>query len=203
MPAGTGSLYEREQLYTNSSQNKLGKRIVVSYPELTHHTLRSQSQAKRLVQIFIRLMQLSVCLVYHLCAIVLLLDWNISAYQALALVFMVAMGIPMSWILDINRLTPTHLMANILILDVLQEGMEAHHGYRDIFEITIYPGSTSFGLMGNGLRSSGLMDTSSINIESIISVAVNFALRALVTQALAAIHQVLAHWLDELKIYEI
>jgi len=91
----------------------------LSYPELAKRAYGDRGEAA--VKIGIALMQSGVCLTYlifvpqnlHTCT------KNLVGVDIPATWFMVVMllfQIPMSWIRDIRRLTPTNLLANVLIL---------------------------------------------------------------------------------------
>jgi len=95
------------------------RRQMLSYPELAYRALGDQGEA--LVKAGIALMQSGVCLTY-----LIFVPQNLHAsFQHLTglnlspnlwLVVMIGIQIPLSWIRDIRKLTPTNLLANCLIL---------------------------------------------------------------------------------------
>lgn len=96
-------------------------RQMLSYPELAYRALGSRGESA--VKVGIALMQSGVCLTYlifvpqNLHTSVLTLSngyFNIPATYWLVL--MVALQVPLSWIRDIRKLTPTNAVANALIL---------------------------------------------------------------------------------------
>jgi len=95
------------------------RRTPLSYPELAYRALGKRGE--RLVQTGIALMQSGVCLTYlifvpqnlHTSLTNMGFQWSSTT---LWLVLMVGMQIPLSWLRDIRKLTPTNLLANALIL---------------------------------------------------------------------------------------
>jgi proton-coupled amino acid transporter len=108
----------------NNDKKRKGKqqqRQMLSYPELAYRALGPRGES--LVKAGIALMQSGVCLTYlifvpqNLHTSVLTLShgkFNIPATYWLVL--MVALQVPLSWIRDIRKLTPTNAVANALIL---------------------------------------------------------------------------------------
>lgn len=95
------------------------RRIMLSYPELAYRALGPTGES--LVKTGIALMQSGVCLTYLIfvpqnlhTAVLHLFGWNLS--PSLWLIVMIALQLPLSWIRDIRKLTPTNLAANCLIL---------------------------------------------------------------------------------------
>ncbi|KAL7545217.1 hypothetical protein ACHAWF_008570 [Thalassiosira exigua] len=95
-----------------------GRRIVLSYPELARRAYGPRGE--KLVMTGISLMQSGVCLTYLIfvpqnlsASASSLLGREVSADRAL--LSMVAMQIPLSWIRDIRSLAPTNLLASVLI----------------------------------------------------------------------------------------
>ena len=95
------------------------RRVMLSYPELAYRALGEQGEA--LVKAGIALMQSGVCLTYLIfvpqylhASFKHLTGMNVS--PNLWLVVMIGVQIPLSWIRDIRKLTPTNLLANCLIL---------------------------------------------------------------------------------------
>lgn len=94
-------------------------RQMLSYPELAYRALGDRGEA--VVKAGIALMQSGVCLTY-----LIFVPQNLHAsFQHLTginvspnlwLVVMIGVQIPLSWIRDIRKLTPTNLLANCLIL---------------------------------------------------------------------------------------
>jgi len=94
-------------------------RQMLSYPELAYRALGEQGEA--IVKAGIALMQSGVCLTY-----LIFVPQNLhTSFQHLTgmnvspnlwLIVMIGMQIPLSWIRDIRKLTPTNLLANCLIL---------------------------------------------------------------------------------------
>jgi proton-coupled amino acid transporter len=96
--------------------------IVLSYPELAYRALGWRGEA--CVKLGIALMQTGVCLTYlifvpqnlHSSAVQLLGHTRFPSSPTLWLLVMVGIQIPLSFIRDIRKLTPTNLAANCLIL---------------------------------------------------------------------------------------
>ena len=95
------------------------KRHMLSYPELAYRALGPTGET--IVKTGIAMMQSGVCLTYLIFvpqnlhySFLQLFGWDISAEDCL--IFMVLVQIPLSWIRDIRRLTPTNLLANCFIL---------------------------------------------------------------------------------------
>jgi proton-coupled amino acid transporter len=96
-------------------------RQMLSYPELAYRALGPRGES--LVKAGIALMQSGVCLTYLIfvpqnlhTSVQFLSRGLIQIPPAYWLVFMVALQIPLSWIRDIRKLTPTNAVANALIL---------------------------------------------------------------------------------------
>jgi proton-coupled amino acid transporter len=94
-------------------------RPMLSYPELAYRALGERGEA--LVKAGIALMQSGVCLTYLIfvpqnlhTSFLLLTGWDIPPKAWL--IVMIGVQIPLSWIRDIRKLTPTNLLANGLIL---------------------------------------------------------------------------------------
>jgi len=93
--------------------------VLLSYPELAYRGLGAGGET--LVKSGIALMQSGVCLTYlifvpqNLHASILILT-GLDISPSLLLLVMIAIQIPLSWIRDIRKLTPTNLLANCLIL---------------------------------------------------------------------------------------
>jgi len=95
------------------------KRQMLSYPELAYRGLGETGES--MVKTGIALMQSGVCLTYLIfvpqnlhTSMKNIFGWNISAQ--FWLIVMVLIQIPLSCIRDIRKLTPTNLLANLLIL---------------------------------------------------------------------------------------
>jgi hypothetical protein len=95
------------------------RRQMLSYPELAYRALGARGEA--LVKAGIALMQSGVCLTYLIfvpqnlhASFALLTGLEVST--SLWLLLMIGLQIPLSWIRDIRKLTPTNLLANCLIL---------------------------------------------------------------------------------------
>lgn len=107
-------------LLSGSKTGGQGKRrLLLSYPELAYRALGERGES--LVKMGIALMQSGVCLTYMIfvpqnlhTSMLLLFNWNVS--PSLWLLVMIMIQIPLSWIRDIRKLTPTNLVANLLIL---------------------------------------------------------------------------------------
>lgn len=98
---------------------KRRRRIMLSYPELAYRALGPTGES--LVKTGIALMQSGVCLTYLIfvpqnlhASFFHLFHWNVP--PSLWLVAMIAIQLPLSWIRDIRKLTPTNLAANCCIL---------------------------------------------------------------------------------------
>jgi amino acid permease len=97
----------------------MAARQMLSYPELAYRALGPRGES--LVKAGIALMQSGVCLTYlifvpqNLHTSVLTLC-HVDIPPAYWLVLMVATQVPLSWIRDIRKLTPTNAVANALIL---------------------------------------------------------------------------------------
>jgi proton-coupled amino acid transporter len=112
---GNGSADE----LTNFLPTRKKKRIILSYPELAYRALGSTGET--LVKTGIALMQSGVCLTY-----LIFVPQNLhTSMKTLAgvdispelwLIVMIVIQIPLSWIRDIRKLTPTNFVANALIL---------------------------------------------------------------------------------------
>jgi len=94
-------------------------RVMLSYPELAYRALGPTGES--LVKTGIALMQSGVCLTYLIfvpqnlhASFLHLFHWNVS--PSIWLIFMIAVQLPLSWIRDIRKLTPTNLAANCCIL---------------------------------------------------------------------------------------
>lgn len=91
----------------------------LSYPELAKRGLGRRGES--VVKVGVALMQFGVCLTYlifvpknlHACAKTL---FRADIPADLWLILMIGIQIPLSWIQDIRRLTPTNFLANTLIL---------------------------------------------------------------------------------------
>jgi proton-coupled amino acid transporter len=101
--------------------SKQALRQMLSYPELAYRALGPRGES--LVKAGIALMQSGVCLTYlifvpqNLHTSVLTLSRGVfNIPPAYWLVLMVALQVPLSWIRDIRKLTPTNAVANALIL---------------------------------------------------------------------------------------
>jgi solute carrier family 36 (proton-coupled amino acid transporter) len=104
---------------TNILQYHKTNRIILSYPELAYRALGPSGET--IVKTGIALMQSGVCLTY-----LIFVPQNLHAsMQTLAgvnippaiwLILMICIQIPLSWIRDIRKLTPTNFLANALIL---------------------------------------------------------------------------------------
>jgi hypothetical protein len=93
--------------------------IMLSYPELARRAFGDKGC--RIVTLGIALMQFGVCLTYLIFvpnnlheSLKYLFGWDIPMLYLL--VAMVVIEIPLSWIRDIRRLTPTNILATFLIL---------------------------------------------------------------------------------------
>ena len=103
----------------NGGGNRRNRTTMLSYPELAYRAMGPLGE--QLVKIGIALMQSGVCLTYlifvphNLYASVLhMFGLNISTNYWL--IVMIILQIPLSWIRDIRKLTPTNFLANALIL---------------------------------------------------------------------------------------
>lgn len=114
-------VHEQEKTSSERTQLLRGsrKRQVLSYPELAYRSLGTRGES--IVKTGIALMQSGVCLTYLIfvpqnlhTSMNQLFGWNVSAQVWLTV--MIALQIPLSWIRDIRKLTPTNLLANCLIL---------------------------------------------------------------------------------------
>lgn len=103
----------------NGSVRSRRRNRMLSYPELARRALGNVGET--LVKTGIALMQSGVCLTYLIFVpqnlhtsmyLITGLDWSPRFW----LLVMVAAQIPLSWIRDIRRLTPTNLAANCMIL---------------------------------------------------------------------------------------
>lgn len=99
---------------TGSSQRKM-----LSYPELAYRAMGTTGE--KIVKTGIMLMQSGVCLTYLIFVpqnlhTSMLYLCNIDISASCWLIVMILIQIPLSWIKDIRRLTPTNLLANVLIL---------------------------------------------------------------------------------------
>ena len=99
-------------------RNKAARQML-SYPELAYRALGERGEA--IVKAGIALMQSGVCLTYLIfvpqnlhTSFLLLTGLDVSPNIWLGV--MIAIQIPLSWIRDIRKLTPTNLLANALIL---------------------------------------------------------------------------------------
>jgi len=95
------------------------RRQMLSYPELAYRGLGVQGES--IVKTGIALMQSGVCLTYLIfvpqnlhTSMKFLAGWDVPAQ--VWLILMIAIQVPLSWIRDIRKLTPTNLFANLLIL---------------------------------------------------------------------------------------
>lgn len=93
--------------------------LPLSYPELAYRALGSHGEM--IVKSGIALMQAGVCLTYLIfvpqnlrTSVQIMTGMDIS--PNVWLILMVAIQVPLSWLRDIRRLTPTNLLANVLIL---------------------------------------------------------------------------------------
>lgn len=112
-PAAAGELTSMLQ------SDRTKKRIILSYPELAYRAFGSSGEI--VVKTGIALMQSGVCLTY-----LIFVPQNLHvSMQTLAgitippdiwLILMILIQIPLSWIRDIRKLTPTNFLANALIL---------------------------------------------------------------------------------------
>ena len=123
MENGTVSLNEKSALLEEPpppmQQRQQQRRIMLSYPELAYRALGEQGEG--LVKTGIALMQSGVCLTYLIfvpqnlhTSFLLLTGWKVP--PNVWLLAMILVQIPLSWIRDIRKLTPTNLLANALIL---------------------------------------------------------------------------------------
>ena len=99
-------------------KNKKGP-LPLSYPELAYRALGPKGES--IVKTGIALMQSGVCLTYLIFvpqnlskSIAILTGLDLS--PNLWLILMIAIEIPISWLRDIRKLTPTNVLANALIL---------------------------------------------------------------------------------------
>jgi proton-coupled amino acid transporter len=131
---GEGLLYDAAETGgkipndNNNSHNRRGQqrkqakaRQMLSYPELAYRALGSRGES--LVKAGIALMQSGVCLTYLIfvpqnlhTSVLTLSRGHVQISPAYWLVLMVALQVPLSWIRDIRKLTPTNAVANALIL---------------------------------------------------------------------------------------
>jgi len=95
------------------------RRLHLSYPELAYRALGPRGES--LVKAGIALMQSGVCLTYLIfvpqnlnSSVRTLTGWDVA--PSYWLIVMVACQVPLSWIRDIRKLTPTNALANVLIL---------------------------------------------------------------------------------------
>lgn len=103
----------------NSSLLGGNRRIMLSYPVLAYRALGDTGES--LVKMGIALMQSGVCLTYLIfvpqnlhTSMLQIFGWDVS--PSIWLILMIAIQIPLSWVHDIRKLTPTNLAANCLIL---------------------------------------------------------------------------------------
>lgn len=109
---------ERTELIRNPKKKRKGP-LPLSYPELAYRALGLKGEA--VVKTGIALMQSGVCLTYLIFvpqnlnkSIAIITGVDIS--PNIWLILMVAIQVPLSWLRDIRKLTPTNLLANLLIL---------------------------------------------------------------------------------------
>ena len=109
---------EASALLADNARSKASRQML-SYPELAYRALGERGEA--LVKAGIALMQSGVCLTYLIfvpqnlhTSFLLLTGLDVSPNIWLGV--MIAIQIPLSWIRDIRKLTPTNLLANLLIL---------------------------------------------------------------------------------------
>lgn len=101
------------------SARRKARRVILSYPELAYRALGGTGES--IVKTGIALMQSGVCLTYlifvpqNLHASLLIIT-GIDISPEIWLIGMIGVQIPLSWIRDIRKLTPTNFMANALIL---------------------------------------------------------------------------------------
>lgn len=110
---------DNEEIPLVDSSKAQESMIRLSYPELAYRALGRPGQAA--VQTGIALMQSGVCLTYLIfvpqnlhTAWLYFTEQNIP--PSFWLMLMVVVQIPLSWIRDIRKLTPTNILANLLIL---------------------------------------------------------------------------------------
>jgi proton-coupled amino acid transporter len=114
-----GAAGSTDELSSLMAAKRKKRRIILSYPELAYRALGSTGEA--IVKTGIALMQSGVCLTYlifvpqNLHASLLILT-GIDIAPELWLIVMIGIQIPLSWIRDIRKLTPTNFVANALIL---------------------------------------------------------------------------------------
>ena len=96
-------------------------RVILSYPELAFRAFGPLGES--LVKSGIALMQSGVCLTYLIfvpqnlqASMKELFHWDVAPSYWLLLLMVLGLEIPLSWIRDIRKLTPTNLLANVLIL---------------------------------------------------------------------------------------
>jgi proton-coupled amino acid transporter len=106
---------------SNSRRRKSAHRQRLSYPELAYRAFGSRGES--LVKAGIALMQSGVCLTYLIfvpqnlhASVLQLSNQKINIPPETWLILMVACQVPLSWIRDIRKLTPTNALANALIL---------------------------------------------------------------------------------------
>lgn len=116
---------ENKKMSLSEASNLMGggphgrRQMMLSYPELAYRALGSHGES--IVKTGIALMQSGVCLTYLIfvpqnlhASMKILTGMDIS--PNIWLIVMVAIQVPLSWIRDIRKLTPTNLLANCLIL---------------------------------------------------------------------------------------
>jgi proton-coupled amino acid transporter len=115
----TTNTVERSSLTRSDSTDTRQQHKLLSYPELAYRALGARGET--MVKAGIALMQSGVCLTYLIFvpqnlhgSLLYLFGWNVRATTWLLV--MVAVQIPLSFIRDIRKLTPTNLLANVLIL---------------------------------------------------------------------------------------
>jgi proton-coupled amino acid transporter len=119
--------WEHEQRDTDTDQTEEAsllnksprRRQTLSYPELAFRALGSTGET--MVKAGIALMQSGVCLTYLIFGpqnlhTSMLLLFGLDIAPEWWLIVMVGLQIPLSWIQDIRKLTPTNLLANLCIL---------------------------------------------------------------------------------------
>ena len=115
IPGESRSLLQNQQ----QQQRRRRRRAMLSYPELTYRAIGPLGE--QLVKIGIALMQSGVCLTYlifvpHNLYVSVHHLFGVSISTKYWLAVMVLLQIPLSWIRDIRKLTPTNFVANALIL---------------------------------------------------------------------------------------
>jgi Transmembrane amino acid transporter protein len=139
--ASTSSSFQPDHQSTKTSQDTNNNSDILSYPELAYRALGPIGET--IVKVGIACMQSGVCLTYLIFVpynlhTSVLYVFKVNIQPTYWLVLMILIQIPLSWIRDIRKLTPTNLVANVLIL----YGLSVCMGYA-ILRVVEYPTASS------------------------------------------------------------